>query len=129
LHSFGAGLGYYFSLPGVGDAEARVHQVLAGHHDPFGALPLPTKLGEAVVAVEDEHFYSNVVMNVFDGGARGASASLHTSGDPGGSTIAQQLAKQLYAEGSGFGASLEEIGLGVKARAFLLQNQRSTRCT
>jgi membrane peptidoglycan carboxypeptidase len=48
------------------------------------------------------------------GAARAVLASLHTSGDPGGSTIAQQLAKQLYATSSGFGATLEQIGLGVK---------------
>ena len=41
-------------------------------------------------------------------------ASLHSNGDPGGSTIAQQLAKQIYGKGSGFGTTLEEIGLGVK---------------
>lgn len=36
------------------------------------------------------------------------------SGDPGGSTIAQQLAKHLYDKGSGLGSRLREIGLTVK---------------
>ncbi len=109
-----ASFGYFLSLPGVGDAEARVHRILAARHDAFGVLPPPTKLADAMVAVEDEHFYSNVVVDVFDGAARGAMASLHSNGDPGGSTIAQQLAKQIYGKGSGFGTTLEEIGLGVK---------------
>ncbi len=74
----------------------------------------PRLLGEAVVAVEDEHFYSDWAINVLDGIGRAAIAALHTSSDPGGSTIAQQLAKQLYGRGGGLGATLREIGLGVK---------------
>jgi len=109
-----AGLGYELTLPGVGNAEARVAAIVRAHHGVVEPLPVPAKLGAAVVAVEDEHFYSNVFLNVFDGEARAALATLHTSGDPGGSTIAQQLAKQLYPMSSGFGATLEQIGLGVK---------------
>ena len=75
---------------------------------------MPTKLAEAEVAVEDEHFYSNVLVNMFDGAARAALTALHSHGDPGGSTIAQQLAKQLYASGAGFGGTLEQVGLGLK---------------
>ena len=109
-----SGFGYYLSLPSVGDAKAHVQQILHLHHGALGASPVPAKLGAAIVAVEDEHFYSNVALNVFDGAARAALASLHASGDPGGSTIAQQLAKQLYGGGTGFGETLQEIGLGVK---------------
>lgn len=79
-----------------------------------GGPSVPTKLGASVVAVEDEHFYSNPVVDTFDGAARAAFASLHASGDPGGSTIAQQLAKQLYSHTNGFGGSVEEIGMGLK---------------
>jgi membrane peptidoglycan carboxypeptidase len=109
-----AGLGYELSLPSVANAPARVATIVRTHRAQLGGLPVPTKLGEAVVAVEDEHFYSNVLVNVFDGAARAALATLHTSGDPGGSTIAQQLAKQLYPSGTGFGATLEQVGLGLK---------------
>jgi membrane peptidoglycan carboxypeptidase len=109
-----AGVGYELSLPGVSDARARVAAILASHHAQYSPLPVPTKLGESVVAVEDEHFYSNVFVNVLDGAGRAAWATLRRSGDPGGSTIAQQLAKQLYPHGSGLGGTLEEIGLGVK---------------
>ena len=109
-----AGLGYELALPSVADAPARVAAIVRAHNGVIGELPVPTRLGEAVVAVEDEHFYSNVFFNLLDGAARAALASLHTSGDPGGSTIAQQLAKQLYATSSGASATLEQIGLGVK---------------
>jgi membrane peptidoglycan carboxypeptidase len=109
-----AGLGYELSIPSVANAPARVAAIVRVHRGEAGNLPLLIKLGEAMVAVEDEHFYSNVVLNVFDGAARAALATLHTSGDPGGSTIAQQLAKQLYPSGTGFGATLEQVGLGLK---------------
>jgi penicillin-binding protein 1A len=53
-------------------------------------------------------------VNIFDGAARAGLAALHTSGDPGGSTIAQQLAKELYPAGSGLSGTLEQVGLGLK---------------
>jgi membrane peptidoglycan carboxypeptidase len=109
-----AAVGFELSLPNVADAPARVAAIERAHDGTFGKGRVPTRLGEAVVAVEDEHFYSNTFVNVFDGAARVALASLHTSGDPGGSTIAQQLAKQLYPEPSGCWATLDQIGLGVK---------------
>lgn len=110
----GSGVGYELSLPGVANAPARVAAIVRSHHGQLARLPLPTKLADAVVVVEDEHFYSNVFVNVLDGAGRAALASLRQSGDPGGSTIDQQLAKQLYPHGSGLGGTLDEIGLGVK---------------
>ena len=89
--------------------RARVAVIVRTHGGELGKLPLPVKLAEAVVAVEDEHFYSNALVNIFDGAARAGLAALHTSGDPGGSTIAQQLAKQLYPVGSG---SRRHLGAG-----------------
>jgi len=109
-----AGFGYELSLPSVANAPASVAAIVRAHGGKLGNLPLPTKLAEAEVAVEDEHFYSNVLLNIFDGAARAALTALHTSGDPGGSTIAQQLAKQLYPSNSGFADTLEQVGLGLK---------------
>ena len=109
-----AALGFELSLPGVADAEARVSQIVRAHHGSLGQPPVPAKLGLAVVAVEDENFNANILVDVFEGAARAALASLNTKGDPGGSTIEQQLAKQLYAQGTGLPASLREMGLGVK---------------
>ena len=109
-----AGIAYLAILPSVGDAQQRVERILALHHGTPGAATPPAKLGAAVVSVEDEHFYSNFVVNVLDGAGRAAIATLHTSQDPGGSTIDQQLAKQLYPHGSGLFCTLKETGLGVK---------------
>ncbi len=109
-----AGALYLWSLPGVGDAEARVEAILARHGGRALAAPPPRRLAAAVVSTEDESFYSNPFVNVATGAGRAAVAALGTSEDPGGSTIAQQLAKLLYPHGGGLGATLEEIGLGVK---------------
>jgi penicillin-binding protein 1A len=105
---------YLVQLPGVGGAMARVQALVRAHGGSYSPLPLPAKLADAVVALEDEHFYSNAFVNVFDGVARAALASLHGSGDPGGSTIDQQLAKQLYPSRPGTGTTLRQAGLGVK---------------
>jgi penicillin-binding protein 1A len=109
-----AGTGYLLSLPGVGDAERRVQMILVEHHTRASSMPPPAKLAAAVVAVEDERFYSNFLVDILDGAGRAALAALHTSGDPGGSTIAEQLVKQLYDGGSGLAGTLREVGLGVK---------------
>jgi penicillin-binding protein 1A len=105
---------YQLTLPGVANAPILTGKILDAHHDPAGGTPPPSKLAAAVVAVEDEHFYSDPVVNEFDGIARAAVAALHTTGDPGGSTIPQQLAKQLYGSGTGFGSTLAEVALGLK---------------
>jgi penicillin-binding protein 1A len=60
--------------------------------------------------VEDEHFDDNVAVNVLSGVGRAALAAVEGGGDPGGSTVEQQLARQLYPRGS----TLQDIGLGIK---------------
>jgi hypothetical protein len=47
---------YLLTLPGVGDAERRVDRILALHHGTRSSAQLPKKLGDALVATEDEHF-------------------------------------------------------------------------
>jgi membrane peptidoglycan carboxypeptidase len=107
-------LGYLATLPGVGDAEARVAAILAEHEARAAPLPPPARLGAAIVSTEDENFYSGPPVDIVAGAGRAAVAALGTSEDPGGSTIAQQLAKRLYPHGGGVLGTLEEIGLGLK---------------
>jgi len=109
-----SGIGFELALPSLHDATARVLERARRHHARLMSPPLPSRLADSVVAVEDEHFYSNAFVDVFYGIARAAVASVRGAGDPGGSTIAQQLAKQLYPQGSGFFATLREVGLGIK---------------
>jgi membrane peptidoglycan carboxypeptidase len=108
------GLGYELALPSVASAQAKVAAMVQTHYGQISALPVPAKLGAAVAAVEDDRFYSNVAVNVLYGIGRAALGTMRGSGDAGGSTIAQQLAKQLYGKGGGLGASVEELALGVK---------------
>ncbi|MBS1679614.1 MAG: transglycosylase domain-containing protein [Actinobacteria bacterium] len=105
---------YLLTLPGVGDAEARVATLLAGEGGHPLPAPPPLRLGDAVVSTEDENFYANPAFDVAAGAGRAALATLGTSEDPGGSTISQQLAKRLYPHGGGVWGTLEEIGMGVK---------------
>jgi membrane peptidoglycan carboxypeptidase len=109
-----AGTLYELSLPSVADAPARTAAIVFANHGTLGRLPLPAKLAAAVVAVEDRRFYGNAVVNVFYGAARAGLALVQGGGDQGGSTVSQQLAKRLYGTGSGLGAVLQQVGLGVK---------------
>lgn len=118
-----SGAAYLISLPGVGNAQARVQAIVREHHGVLVREPPPGKLADAVVAVEDEYFYSNVLLNVLYGAARATFASLTQSGDPGGSTIEQQLAKQIYPHPRGPAGTLEEIGLGIKLSLFYSKEQ------
>ena len=76
--------------------------------------PPPARLADAVVSTEDENFYDGVIPNVVSGAGRAAVAALQSGEDPGGSTIAQQLAKRLYPQAGGVVGTIEEIGLGIK---------------
>lgn len=109
-----AGAVYMTTLPSVGDAQLRARRLMLSHHEQVHTLPTPPRLVAAVVSVEDEHFYDNVVVNVLTGAGRAALAALHTSRDPGGSTIDQQLARLLYGNGGGAFGTVREIGLGIK---------------
>jgi penicillin-binding protein 1A len=102
------GLVYLQSLPGVGDAATRTRQIMASHHE-SDAMPTPGRVVDAAVSVEDEHFYDNVAVNVTSGIGRALLAAVQGGGDTGGSTIDQQLAKQLYG-----GSAVRDIALGVK---------------
>ena len=102
------------TVPGVGDAESRVEAILARHGGRALAAPPPARLAAAVVSTEDENFYDNVLFDMASGAGRAAVAAVGTSEDPGGSTIAQQLAKQLYPHEGGVLGTFEEIGLGLK---------------
>ena len=71
-----AASGYELALPSVAHAAAKVAAIVRAHHGELGRRPVPTKLAASIVAAEDEHFYTNVFLNVFDGAARAAVTSL-----------------------------------------------------
>src|ERR1700753_662829 len=86
---------------------------MAIHHE-RGGMPVPSKLAAAAISTEDEHFDDNVVFNVATGVGRAGIDVLSGGSHPGGATIDQQLAKQLYGDGDGIGPTLRQIGLGIK---------------
>ncbi len=103
-----AGTVYLLTLPGVGDAQHRAQQLMVARHEGV-AMPVPRKLAAAAISTEDEHFDENVLFNVATGVGRAGADVLGGGSNPGGATIDQQLAKQLYG-----GGTMEEIGLGIK---------------
>jgi len=108
------GVVYLVTLPDVGDAEARVAGVLHPTRGSDTGLPVPARVGRAVIAIEDERFYHHHGIDVV-GVARAAHVDLaHGSPLQGGSTITQQLAKALYVtDNHTLGAKLRLIGLAV----------------
>lgn len=104
----------YATLPGVGDAERRVAKILQDSRG-VDTHVLPLRVGEAVVAVEDQRFYHHGALD-FEAVARALVSSVRRQGvDPGGSTLSQQLAKVLYARaGGGSPGKLQALGLAYK---------------
>ena len=104
---------YYWSLPGTGDAEARVQRGLAVSHG-LETGRLPRRLAAAFVAVEDRRYYEHGALDVH-ALARAISTVVGQRGvDPGGSTITQQLAKLLYPNSGGIGGGLGDVGVAFR---------------
>jgi len=110
-----AGALFLATLPDVGDAEARVAAVLRAHRGPDTGLPVPSRIGRAIVAVEDERFYGHHGVDI-TGLVRAMRADLaQGAARQGGSTITQQLAKALYVrDDHSPGAKLRMIGMALK---------------
>lgn len=110
--------------PGVGDAEARIAAQLASVNatDPH-ALPIPNKVGQAIVATEDSRFYSHHGIDLL-GVARALVGLTRSGRDPGGATLDQQLAKRLYGAGwPGPLAKVEQAELAIKLDAHYAKAQ------
>jgi membrane peptidoglycan carboxypeptidase len=105
----------YGSLPSTGDAVARVEQILRAHGARFAAIPDGTRVSRAVVAVEDQRFFDHGAIDPVAVGRVLVDSVAHPGSDPGGSTIAQQLAKTLYVRDPGsLIGRLQAIGLAFK---------------
>ncbi len=106
--------------PSVADAPDRATALAAGH--PGGdtaTAAVPTKFAAALVATEDTRFYTHHGIDSV-GLLRAAGTAISGGqGDPGGSTLDQQLAKQLYFAGARGGpwVTTEQVVLGAKLDA------------
>jgi membrane peptidoglycan carboxypeptidase len=89
------------AVPPVGDLPARVHARLAAHHAPYSPLSeIPDSVQQATVQTEDERFYQHhgidllgLMRSVYDDVRSWCLCE-------GGSTLTEQLAKQIYLGGS-----------------------------
>ena len=110
-----AGLGLLFVLtPSAGQATALARAQAAEHHIAYPGSPVPPYFAQALVATEDHRFYSDPGVDPLALIRVAASwATGHTDG--GGSTIDQQLAKNLYTSGhSSFLQIIEQVVVALK---------------
>jgi penicillin-binding protein 1A len=93
--------GGWVLTPSVDDAPQRVSAFLAAHDAPALSGAVPGRLAEALVATEDSRFRSNPGVDPLS--LLRAPWTLVTGQDPGGATLEQQLAKNLYENGDNTG--------------------------
>ncbi len=110
-----AGLGLLFLLtPSAGQATALARAQAREHHIAYPGPPVPRYFAQALVATEDHRFYSDPGVDPF-ALVRVAASWITGHTDGGGSTIDQQLAKNLYTSGhSSFVQIVEQVVLAVK---------------
>jgi membrane peptidoglycan carboxypeptidase len=107
--------GLLFVLTPSADRATALTQAQAEeHHIAYPGPQVPQYFAEALVATEDHRFNTDPGVDPF-AMARAAAWWLTGRQDQGGSTIDQQLAKNLYTSGhSGFSQVLEQLALAVK---------------
>ena len=104
----------YAFTPSAGRAAGLAQAQAAGHHIAYPGPPVPQYFAEALVATEDHRFYADPGVDPL-ALVRVAASWLTGHTDGGGSTIDQQLAKNLYTSGhSSFPQILEQVALAVK---------------
>lgn len=113
----------YATLPDVSDAETRVQALLHAHGGVDTGLPLPSRVGRAIVAIEDERFYTHHGIDLL-ALLRAAHVDLTTPEVQGGSTITQQLAKALYVrDDHSLRAKAQMLGLAVELEGHYSKTQ------
>jgi len=104
----------YLCTPSAGQATSLAAAQASEHHIAYPGPPVPPNFAEALVATEDHRFYTDPGLDplaLF----RVAASWLTGNTDGGGSTIDQQLAKNLYTSGnSSFPQIVEQVVLAVK---------------
>lgn len=109
--------------PSVGDAESRIASRLSAHGAAdLRALPVPDRVGSAIIATEDSRFRSHWGLDAL-GVLR---AALHVSDsrhDAGGATLDQQLAKNLWTGDAGVLVKAEQVELAFKLEARYSKDQ------
>lgn len=102
------------ATPTVGGAEARVRASASSHGSTDLGGRVPVAFASALIATEDSRFFHHHGIDVV-GVARAAAGPFSGGGDQGGSTLDQQLAKQLYTSGRrSVPDKVEQVALAIK---------------
>ena len=106
--------GLWLVTPSVSQAPSLVQEQAVQHGISYPGVQPPQRFAQALVATEDHRFYTNpgvdplAIARLFAGELIGHS-------DQGGSTLEQQLAKNLYTQGrSGISVEAEQVVLAIK---------------
>jgi membrane peptidoglycan carboxypeptidase len=112
---FAAAVGLLFLLtPSAGQATSLAAAQAQEHHIAYPGPPVPQYFAEALVATEDHRFYADPGVDPL-ALVRVAASWITGHTDGGGSTIDQQLAKNLYTSGhSSFTQIVEQVAIAVK---------------
>lgn len=122
------GLGFaalWVSTPSAGDVQQRVRE----RTDRFGVVLLspnqvPPLLAQAVVATEDDQFYSHHGIDSIGLGRAFLYDVTHFCPCEGGSTITEQLVKDVYLKGNARGYNkVKELVIALKVERVITKNQ------
>ena len=104
----------YVFTPSAGEAAALAAAQAREHHIAYPGPPVPQYFAQALVATEDHRFYADPGVDPL-ALIRAATSWITGHTDGGGSTIDQQLAKNLYTSGhSSFTQIVEQVPMAVK---------------
>ncbi len=113
----------YLLTPGVGDAERRARRIALSH----GGADLPgvarTHLTQALVAIEDRRFYEHGALDPLALGRATWALASGAAGDPGGSTITQQLARLLFSQRSAVLGPIQDTLVAFKLETRYSKNE------
>jgi membrane peptidoglycan carboxypeptidase len=111
--------------PDVADIQPRVAALATERNVPLlGESDVPKLLAEAVVATEDERFYSHHGIDSLGLGRAALYDVVNVCLCQGGSTITEQLVKDLYLGGSDRGRNkLYDMALALKAERMLSKSR------
>jgi len=101
--------------PSVANADQLVRAHLAAFHSTeLVALPKPDRVGQALIATEDSRFFQTPGIDPVSA-VRAGLATVTGSGDTGGATLEQQLAKNLYfSQNDGLSSKVQEAELALQ---------------
>jgi membrane peptidoglycan carboxypeptidase len=115
----------WVSTPDASDVQARVAALTRSHGVALlGEDEVPNQLAEAVVAIEDERFYSHHGVDSIGLGRAILYDVVNVCLCEGGSTITQQLVKDVYLGGTNVGYNkLEGMALALKVERVITKKR------